>query len=75
MNYAMAINMSQKMLSKIKKEHKVIGRIVGSRKEHGKSRVLVHCLGCGICSWVYLWSYAGSGKRCNGCKFKLEIIP
>jgi hypothetical protein len=34
------------------------------RGSHGHSQMQVFCPFCGTMWWVYLWSFAGSGKRC-----------
>jgi len=33
--------------------------------EHGRSRVIVECPFCGRANIAYIWSLAGSGKRCG----------
>ena len=33
--------------------------------EHGKSTMVVKCPFCGKEIEVYIWSFAGSGKRCS----------
>jgi hypothetical protein len=40
--------------------------------EHGRARVEVECPFCKTVFEAYLWSLAGSGKRCPGCKAKMD---
>lgn len=44
--------------------------ILDSRSEFGRSRILVRCPYCERELWVFKWSYAGCGKRCE-CGAKL----
>ena len=30
----------------------------------GRTRILIECPFCGAREWAYVWSLAGSGKRC-----------
>lgn len=41
-------------------------RIVHESHQMGRARWLVRCE-CGRTFWAYIWSLAGSGKRCPGC--------
>lgn len=36
--------------------------------EFGRSRMLIRCPFCHAESWAYIWSIAGHGKRCEGCR-------
>ena len=38
-----------------------------ARSEFGKSSVVIDCPFCGESVRAYVWSLAGSGKRCPGC--------
>lgn len=37
------------------------------RSEMGRSTVIITCPYCGSETVAFLWSLAGSGKRCSGC--------
>ena len=38
------------------------------RSRHGRSNIIIVCPWCGIEEVAYVWSLAGSGKRCSMCK-------
>jgi hypothetical protein len=35
------------------------------KSEHGKSTIIIRCPFCNNEVVAYVWSYAGSGKKCN----------
>lgn len=35
--------------------------------EHGRSKGVIVCPCCGSHTSIYLWSFAGGGKKCNSC--------
>lgn len=37
---------------------------------NGRSRILIECPYCQKRVWGFLWSLAGSGKKCPGCGAK-----
>lgn len=39
--------------------------VIDGNSEHGKSTITIQCPFCGSESVAYLWSLAGSGKRCE----------
>jgi len=39
--------------------------ITAERSDHGKSSVDIKCPFCGSITTAYLWSLAGSGKKCE----------
>ena len=41
--------------------------------QSGGSYWNVRCLGCKILNKVYIWSYNGCGKKCDGCRKKLYL--
>ena len=44
--------------------------VVRERSEFGRSSIVIECPFCGAWVTAYLWSLAGSGKRCVcGVKF------
>lgn len=42
-------------------------RVLRGISEMGKSRIYLECPYCQTKVWGYLWSMAGSGKKCPGC--------
>lgn len=44
--------------------------VIARRSQMGRTRVLIVCPYCGEHAWAYLWSLAGAGKRCPGCRAK-----
>lgn len=40
---------------------------VDSHSAHGKSYIRIKCPHCNSITKAYLWSLAGSGKKCTGC--------
>ena len=38
------------------------------RSRHGRSSIIIVCPWCGGEELAYVWSLAGSGKRCSSCK-------
>ena len=48
----------------MEKQHYVILETIS---EFGRTRALIQCPLCGTKVWAYIWSLAGSGKRCPGC--------
>lgn len=40
-------------------------------KEHGKSKGIIECPCCGTFTEVFIWSFNGCGKRCDGCNVLL----
>lgn len=43
-----------------KLSYQVLNRI----SQNGKTRILIKCPCCGEEVWAFVWSLAGSGKRC-----------
>ena len=50
-----------------------IAEIINSFSKHGKSSLEVICPYCKERNTIYVWSYAGCGKRCEKCKKMLWI--
>lgn len=46
------------------KPYEVIDRV----SEAGRTRIEIECPFCREQFWAYVWSLAGSGKRCPKCK-------
>jgi len=42
--------------------------VIQEISEHGRSQTKIQCPFCDEKFWVYNWSFAGSGKKCPGCK-------
>ncbi len=42
-----------------------------SDSEHGRSSGYANCPCCGTTTMIFIWSFCGSGKRCNGCNVLL----
>jgi hypothetical protein len=40
---------------------------LGYRSEFGRSSIRIECPFCGTITRAYVWSLAGSGKKCDGC--------
>lgn len=43
-------------------------RVLDRRSEMGRSRVFIECPFCKGRFWAYVWSLAGSGKKCPHCE-------
>lgn len=41
--------------------------VISRRSQMGKTRILIACPFCQGTFWAYVWSLAGSGKRCEHC--------
>lgn len=48
--------------------------VVDEEKEMGRSRILILCPFCKTNVWAFVWSLAGKGKICPGCKAKHEWL-
>lgn len=44
--------------------------VLGYYPEFGKTQMEIKCPWCGFIFYVYVWSFAGCGKRCLGCGSK-----
>lgn len=47
-------------MAEAKREYEVIRR----HSAMGRTRILIECPFCGAEVWAFVWSLAGSGKRC-----------
>ncbi len=39
-----------------------------SNNQHGRTSIKIECPFCGSCVEAFVWSLAGTGKKCDSCK-------
>lgn len=58
----------------VSEESRLHDRTIASR-QNGRTLASILCPFCGCTTEAYVWSLAGSGKRCRGCRAKHIYHP